>query len=239
MKNLVNEKKRIVILSDSCSLPREEITFKETYHYILANLLSDYLIINTSIPANTIKKVALNKEYHYSFYQPKILVIHLGIVDLFPRPYPQNSIFSFLKIFLAKFGCNLDNLLKKTHLFYPLSDLFNFKFVPLKEFKQNYQNIIDELISNKEIEKIIILGIVKPSKVLLKSKIILSEFQKYNDFLNNTLKDIKIFFIDLSSVDDSFTIWDGSHFSANGNIALAKAIKDIIDGKITDHVIKP
>ena len=110
--------KRIVIISDSCALPREELPYEKTYFYLLKKFLPNYDIINTSTRGNTISNIIRNKDDYYLLYNPDILIVHIGIVDLYPRPYPNNIFTRLLKKLLRIFYIDIDAILKKCKLYY-------------------------------------------------------------------------------------------------------------------------
>ena len=99
----MNSKPRIVLIADSLSLPRaynkfsvvkkknidpegDYIEYEETYPYLLRKSLSGFEIIFRNSRANTTKDVyaeVINNEIYV--FKPDILILHIGIVDCFPR----------------------------------------------------------------------------------------------------------------------------------------------------------
>ncbi|WP_342508836.1 GDSL-type esterase/lipase family protein [Sporosarcina sp. FSL K6-2383] len=92
--------KKIMILGDSLSLPRPEnfhtfdpfeslslgVEFDETYPYLLQKNLSDYYVINRSVRASTIKQIYnRDRSDHIFLTKPDVVIVHVGIVDLWPR----------------------------------------------------------------------------------------------------------------------------------------------------------
>jgi hypothetical protein len=106
----------------------------------------------------------------------------------------------------------------------------NFKEVNVNDFKENSEKIIQTLLE-KGVKKILVCGIIKPDKVLLKSKNIEREVMQYNEVLQVLSTVFKeMFYIDMFDVsDEEFTIWDGYHYSEKASIYIANRIEDIIN----------
>jgi len=111
-------------------------------------------------------------------------------------------------------------------LYYKLGSLFKFKEVKLNDFESYSEGITKKLLE-KEVEKIIIIGIIKPYRVLLKSSIIDNEVVLYNNvFQKLTKKYDNVFYIDIyNDSDEDFTIWDGYHYSEKASNYLVDKIK--------------
>lgn len=77
-------KKRIQIIGDSLSLHRKDegILYKDTYPYILSKKYDVVLTSNYSKTTND--NVILAEDTKY-------VIIHLGLVDCFPRVYAKNT----------------------------------------------------------------------------------------------------------------------------------------------------
>ena len=216
--------KKILIIGDSSSLPREDTIFNSTYYSILKK---KHNIENSAVTNNVSYKIYNDLEPFTLYgYNPDIVVLNYGIVDVYPRPY-SNFIYRLL-------SCSgllpyVDKFLKKTNLYYSLGNLFNFKEVKLENFKIYSDGIVKKLLK-KDVEKIIIIGIIKPYRVLLKSKIIDSEIKKYNDvFKELSLKYEQVDYIDIyHDSDENFTIWDGYHYSEKASAYIVEKIKEII-----------
>lgn len=218
--------KKVLIIGDSSAMPREELPFDKTYYARLKyNERLD--IENSAISNNTSYKI-LNKLEAFMLYgfSPDIVVLNYGIVDVYPRPYSNviHKILTNLKLISV-----VDWLLKKTKLYYKLGDIFNFKEVNEIKFKQYSEQLVRVLLE-KGVNKIVVCGIIKPDKVLLKSKNILKEVMAYNQVLQDLSgQNEKVHYIDMFDVaDEDFTIWDGYHYSAKASEYLAKKIEDLV-----------
>lgn len=215
---------KALIIGDSSSLPRKSIFFNNTYY---AGLKKHIEIENSAITNSSSYQIYVNLDSFMLYgYKPKIVILNYGIVDVYPRPYP-NIIYRLLSCsgLLPK----VDNFLKKTNLYYKLGSLFKFKEVKLNDFESYSEGITKKLLE-KEVEKIIIIGIIKPYRVLLKSSIIDNEVVLYNNvFQKLTKKYDNVFYIDIyNDSDEDFTIWDGYHYSEKASNYLVDKIKKIV-----------
>lgn len=215
---------KALIIGDSSALPRESIIFNNTYYVGLKKYIE---IENSAITNNTSYQIYTNLESFMLYgYRPNIVILNYGIVDVYPRPYP-NIIYRLLSCsgLLSK----VDTFLKKTNLYYKLGSIFKFKEVKIDAFEKYSEGIIQNLL-DKEVENIIIIGIIKPYRVLLKSSIIDDEVILYNDiFKKLTKKYDKVSYIDIyNDSDEEFSIWDGYHYTKKASDYLVEKIKKIV-----------
>jgi hypothetical protein len=219
--------KKILIIGDSSIPPRAETSYRSTYTTLLKNIhINDSIEVSskTGISSRSIY-IDLEPLTLYG-YNPNIVILNYGIVDVFPRPYPH-KVYRLL-------SCSgllpyVDRFLKKSGLYYKIGDLFDFKEVSLKKFHYYTEHTIKKLLDNN-VEKIIIIGIIKPYKVLLKSKKVDREVKDYNNvFKEIALKYNKVSYIDIyHDSNEDFTIWDGYHYSDKASFYLAQEIEQII-----------
>lgn len=218
--------KKILIIGDSSAVPRKEVFFNKTYYSLIKSLANSN--IESSAKTNiTSYEINLNLEAFMLYgYKPDVIILNYGIVDVYPRPYP-NKVYKLL----ACLGLlrHIDKILKKTKLYYKLGDFFKFQEVNIKNFEIYTESIIKKLLMNN-VEKIIIIGIIKPYKILLKSKIADSEIIKYNNVYKKLAKkysEVKYIDIYNDSTED-FTIWDGYHYSEKSSQYLADKIENLV-----------
>ena len=218
--------KKVLFIGDSSILARKETRYSKIYTSLL-KMKNKYEIEISGKTKNTSKEICVNLEtFMLHGYQPNVVVLHYGIVDVFPRPYP-------LALYKVLQGLGLltkvDIILKKLKMYYTLGDIFNFKEITVSNFKKYSEDIVKKLL-NKNVEKIIIIGIIKPSKVLLNSKNIDREILLYNNIYKDlSEKYSRIEYIDMYGVlSEKFTIWDGYHYSEEGSLYLAEEIERVI-----------
>jgi lysophospholipase L1-like esterase len=221
-------KNNILIIGDSSSLPREKVEFNKTFYLKIKQMSACNNIEITSVTNNTSRNIYYNLEFFMLYgYKPDIVILNYGIVDVYPRPYP-NKIYRLLACTgLLQY---VDKFLKKTNLYYKLGDLFNFKEVSIEKFEQYSKGIIEKLL-DRGVKKIIIIGIIKPYKVLLKSHRVDTEIKKYNAIFENFAKNNEMIeYIDIyNDSEEDYTIWDGYHYSEKASQYLADKIKKVIE----------
>lgn len=217
----------ILIIGDSSVPPRVETPYEYTYSYLLKKKYTQTRIESFS-------KTGMSSKYIYNKldplmfygYKPDVVVLNYGIVDVYPRPYP-NTIYKLLKC--SGLVMYVDKFLKKTEFYYRLGDLFNFKEVSLQKFEMHTKSIIQDLLE-RGVKKIIIIGVIKPYRVLLKSKIVNNEIKLYNEVykeLSYKYKEVK--YIDIyEDSNEDFTIWDGYHYTKKASKYLAEKIVKLI-----------
>lgn len=216
-------KPRLVIVGDSTALPRDELSYEDTYEFLLKLSMDDWDIFNYSVRGNTLGKILELKQYYFKYINPNIVILHVGIVDAYPRPYPQNAVFSFLKNQFSKFLFDIDKFLIRTELYYKMSDFFNFKKTEVNNFSQS----IEYLLSYINAEKVIIVGIIKAHHQLRKCKIVDSQFDLYNAILKSKISN-NIAYIDLSEISEDFVLSDGYHLNEKGHKYLFNVIKTLL-----------
>jgi len=218
-------KPRLVIAGDSTALPREELSYEETYEFLLKLKLSDWDIFNYSVRGNTLGKIDVLKQYYFKYINPNVVVLHIGIVDAYPRPYPQNAIFSFLKNKISIYIFDIDKFLIKTGLYYKLSDYYNFKVTDIKKFSKG----IGDLLGYIKADRVIVVGIIRAHHQLRKCKTVDREFEIYNSILKSNISD-KVHYIDLSELSEDYVLPDGYHLNAKGHQYLFDVIQLLLTG---------
>ncbi len=218
---------KVLIIGDSSIPPREELRYEDTYTSKLKRRLTDSTVEVNARTGTSSKNIYVGLDAFLLYgYDPDIVVLNYGIVDVYPRPYPN-----LVNRFLACSGLQnyVDPVLKKIGWYYKLGDLFNFKEVEQTKFQYYSENIIHKLLE-KKVKKIIIVGIIKPYKVLRKSKKVDKEVLKYNQILEElSRKHEEVRYIDMYyAADDEFTIWDGYHYTEKASEYLAGKIQYLI-----------
>lgn len=219
--------KNILIIGDSSVPPRKETPYEYTYSTLLKKMYTNTRVESysrTGMSSNYIYK-KLDPLMLYG-YKADVVILNYGIVDAYPRPYP-NKIYKLLKC--SGLVTYVDKFLKKTELYYSLGDLFNFKEVPLQNFLSNTESIIQNL-RERGVEKIIIIGVIKPYKVLLKNKKVNNEIKLYNEVYKElSYKYKEVEYIDIyDDSDEDFTIWDGYYYTKKASKYLAVKIVKLI-----------
>jgi len=219
--------KKIVILGDSLGLPREELSFEETYPYLLqSKLLNSCQVISKHKRANDSKRQSFALYDDVELYHPDIVIVHLGIVDCAPRLFYRkekilvsyiNKIVPIIKI-MSKYRFFLTKHLPKV-------------YVNEHEYKKNILKII-HFLEERNI-RIILVGIATTNlKNKEKSFAYDENIKRYNSILKKIVEDKKeIDFIDMYQYGEDVLLDDGHHLNPKGSFLLAeelfRCIRDI------------
>lgn len=217
--------KKIVILGDSLSLPRDELPVEETYPYLINNSLKDkYTLFNRSIRAND---TSLQIEKFYEdvlLFNPDVIIIHLGIVDCAPRLFYRKE-----RIFFSKINrlFPIVTLMNRYRFFF--TKLFPKVYVNIHKFEKNYMDIVER--TNKLGKHVIIIGISDTTK---RNKNISYNYNKNINSYNNILKKISEDFNDVTLINmydydpNTILLKDGIHLNNQGSRLLAENLLKVI-----------
>jgi acyl-CoA thioesterase I len=228
--------KIINIIGDSLSMSREDnnISFKNTYGFILAKSLSNnFYIVNNSKRANTTK----NQCFYQNFYDELVClkahytIIQLGIVDCAPRliSIREKKIINYL------FSKRLVNfyIRNKARFRFFYTKYFSSPYVNITEFKFYYEKIIDQLLVQKQTKKIILINI-SDTNILNKKKSFGFHDQiiSYNKIIHKiSKKNNRISLINLYDLSkrNGILLDDGIHITKKAHALIAKFILKIVN----------
>ncbi len=112
----MNEKPKLLILTDSVSLPRKTekgyVKWEDTYAYQLRQKYIEYEIILVAIGAATIK-VLRDQINYYKVLNPEIVILQCGIVDATPRAYGRIEMELIKKLKLFRLTKSTVSFLRK------------------------------------------------------------------------------------------------------------------------------
>lgn len=215
-------KKRIQIIGDSLSLHRKDegILYKDTYPYILSKKYDVVLTSNYSKTTND--NVILAEDTKY-------VIIHLGLVDCFPRVYAKNT-----KLILFYLPNQLRQIVTFFHRHYRYYFTRMFPKVTTEKFDFyiNMSRLIMEIQQSGA--KPIIVDIVNVSDKVTKRNYGANEnIEKYNDTLRKIsfqrdCERVRLHYMTKHHPEMLHT--DGQHLSKIGHIVLAGLIDDTIEG---------
>jgi lysophospholipase L1-like esterase len=105
--------KKVLIIGDSSAMPRTELPFDKTY-YARLKCMKGLDIENSAVSNNTSYKI-LSKLDAFMLYgfNPEVVILNYGIVDVFPRPY-SNTVYKVLNN--LRLISLVDKVLKKNRL---------------------------------------------------------------------------------------------------------------------------
>jgi len=223
------KRERVVILSDSLSMPRpdESLLYEETYPYLLQQEMENcFEIINRGKRANTIQE-QITDQYVYDdimFFYPKYVVIQLGIVDcaprLFSRRFGKYVIGNIKPLFLREF---VIGQFSKRRIFF--TKHFPRQYVPLSKFSYGYDyllNMVKEFGSTP-----IVVNIARTSPENdCRSYGFIQHIKNYNEAIEKTAQRHNALLIDMYKISESNAVLldDGIHYNKLGSKILAQEI---------------
>lgn len=246
-KNIVQEylifsqkKQRVVIVSDSLSMPRPDeqpiaLLYEETFPYLLRKELNnEYEIINRGRRSNTVSDQCIDQNIFDDILllYPKFVVVHLGICDCAPRLFSKrfgkyiigNIRPTFLRIYII-------SLFSRHRLF--LTKHFLIQDVSIKKFAYLYDYLISTIIEFGSIP--IIVNISRTSsKNESRSFKFKEHIENYNKVILETANRYKTIHIDMHVVsgNNEILLPDGIHYNHLGsNIVANKIASEIINYK--------
>ncbi len=223
------KRERLVILSDSLSMPRpdESLLYEETYPYLLQQELGNNVeVINRGKRANTIQEQSLDQCVYDDiiFFYPKYVVIQLGIVDCAPRLFSKRFgkyvIGNIKPLFLREF---VIKQFSKRRIFF--TKHFPRQYVPISKFSYWYDyllNVVKEFGSTP-----ILVNIARTSPENdRRSYGFIQHINKYNKIIEEAAHRYNAILIDMYAVSETSDVLldDGIHYNKLGSKILAKEI---------------
>jgi lysophospholipase L1-like esterase len=225
---------KILCIGDSLSLPGHGNIYEDTWFYKLKKefIELDFIsIFQRSLTTKGLNTMGLSKDMIYGadnleFYNPKIVILQMGIVDCAPRLiYEHAFAWRFIRIMPSKIVNLYVKYLKKTKGRDPKN-----VYVTPKEFEANLE-LYFKRCKLKQVEKLIYIAIPYPSdEMVIKNPRIIENVVNYNNIiieLSNKFDFIEI----LKPLDDRVynDIYDdGYHPNPKGNLIVFDELCDVI-----------
>lgn len=199
--------KRVVILSDSLALPREEpeVTFVEdTYPFLLK---ADYEVFQFSKGGGLIHELR-EQAHYYRQYKPDIVLLQCGIVDCGCRAFSRKEELFFQSNIIGRI---IRRLIAETLTTKRVRNWRKKSWTTPEEFADNCKRII-EVFDNSTVYALSIL----PVSDTYEEKVpgIRKKVEKYNAILHDSFGNK---YIDLSSIPQSGIMTDGHHLTKEGH----------------------
>ena len=227
----MKKRERILIITDSVSMPRMEVKYEETWIYLLKKKFKGFDIIDR--PARGATSMRLINEGGggidlLELYLPGIIILQFGLAECAPRLFKKDG---FEKRFINKFLSNrlrryYITRVKKTRGRNP-----QFTDVSLEQFKYNVYNFSERCKAHDV--KLAIIKILRPTEIFLKkSPFIKLNIDSYNsiyeqasvDFDNVTIIDPIDIKLDVNSL-----CLDELHINSQGHKLYFKAVEKYLD----------
>ena len=230
--------KIVTIIGDSLSMARSEygITTKTSYAYLLNELLgTDYLVCNKAKRTNTIVEQTSRQCIYDDVLttDSTYFIIQLGIVDCAPRLFSiiQSKILKYIK---PKFLRDLIINFKSNHRYF-FTKSFPKVFVPIDLFTEKYNYLLDTILKETNVKKIIIINIADTNE---NNKQRSFGFEKNINSYNKVISDLalkyknSVHLIDMHKIvheNKIYLLEDGIHISKELHKILAELISEEIN----------
>jgi len=229
---LNHKKQRVVVVSDSLSMPRPDeliaLQFEETYPYLLTKELNnEYEVINRGKRSNTIIDQCIDQNIYDDilFFFPKFVVVQLGIVDCAPR------------LFSKRFGKYIIGQFSRHRLF--LTKHFLIQDVPINKFSNLYDYLLSTIIEFGSIP--ITVNISRTSSHNeSRSYNFQQHIENYNRIILETANRHKAIHIDMyfESENNEILFPDGIHYNHLGSEIVANKIASEIKNYMEKSIAK-
>ncbi len=210
--------KRVVILSDSLALPREEpeVTFVEdTYPFLLK---ADYEVFQFSKGGGLIHELR-EQAHYYRQYKPDIVLLQCGIVDCGCRAFSRKEELFFQSNIIGRL---IRRVIAETLTTKRLRNWRKKSWTTPKEFTNNCKRIID-VFDGSTVYALSILPISDDYEAKVPG--IRKKSEEYNAILHNCFGNR---YIDLSDIPSDCIMSDYHHLNKTGHKFVAKKIMETL-----------
>lgn len=228
----------ITILGDSLSIPRSEVSYKNTYSFQLNELLSTkFTVVNRGRRNNTVVK-QIEKENLFEdilyYKESKYFIMHLGVVDCAPRVFSQTERKLLALIRPRRIAHNIISF-KSRHRYF-LTKFFPKVYVSETLFRENLQLLIESIIEKTASQKIFIINIADTNE---RNKSRSFGFEGNIQSYNSIISEVVISNKDKIQVVDLFTFTNNNPDSLlEDGIHLSKKAHDYLANNIFNKIRK-
>lgn len=228
----------ILIQGDSLTLPREGVPYSKTWPHRLGRESKDgYEIVNISQSEKTTADLSPETRVHkmreLEYYQPRKVVIQLGIVDCAPR-YFRKSTRELLDLIPVKEISGGIFFMTKN-----LTERSEKKsYVSEKEFLKNLTEYLRRSEQTNTVNDVIFVKILSASqKYERKNPNVGSAIRKYNHIIDDlsaefecarSVRPLADSALKERELVDRMTLEDGYHLSADGHLRLYQRLRQIL-----------
>lgn len=209
----------VLFLTDSVALPRQTdegpIHWNEIYIHRLRGAFQEYEIVNCSIGGGSIKDIR-NQLNYYRILNPKIVVLHCGIVDAAPRAFGRLEM----------------EIIKKLRLFRLTKPFVR----PLRKYRQHhytdirtFRALVSEIRQELCAERFLGIGILPASEGY---ENILPGISKATALYNAALQDLTEF-VNIEDIPPEFILPDFHHINAKGHEYLFTILTQMLKASET------
>lgn len=223
----MKKRERILIITDSISMPRKEVKYEETWIYHFKEKFRDFDVIDR--PARGSTSMRLVQEGGGGFdllelYRPDRVIIQMGLAETAPRLFKKNGFeHKFINTYLpAKLRNDYVKRVKKKRGRNP-----EFTDVPPEQFRSNLFNFAERCRAMNV--RLAVFKLLRPTDIFIKK----SPFIKQNiDRSNMIIEELNTCFENVTLIDpiraelDINTLClDELHVNPEGHILFFKAVE--------------
>jgi len=213
--------KKLLIITDSLGMPREEVLYEETWPFLLSKKNPHLHIIDKCLRAATttrlIKEGGLGTDL-LERYKPHFVIIQLGIVDCAPRLFSNRGLeHKLLKLMPRRIRYLYIKWIKMTR-----KRSIKRCYVSLDEFKTNVENYLNRSV--KEHTHILFIEIAISVEYANFNPKTPHQVKKYNSALRELVKKHPFAHTLKIRDDNTFFLKDGYHLSPEGHVNLVQKI---------------
>lgn len=215
--------KRILIIGDSLAMPREGVSYEQTWPYLLIKKFPNFEFIDKTKRASQSERLVKEGGGYkgvkegadlLEHYRPDVVIIQLGITDCAPRYYRRKSILNLIIRFSPDFiKVKIFKFIKKH-----CRRKSKYAFTTPSVFRQNFQDYLERALLAKT--KVIVVPIIPANQRFIeKSPEITSSIQNFNRVFSSLSKQFpEIVLIENFKEDiiEKITI-DELHLNPHGN----------------------
>ena len=204
---------RVLLLSDSMALPREEFPSEiPCYLDLLKKKFKSFDFYSLSLGKACLPDLVNQYNRYYRYYNPDIVIIHCGIVDCAPRALKkwEQTLVSGLPLVRKVIYKYREQLRKHRNISYTS--------------KNQFQHMVDYMHTTLG-KKLIVISIAPPTESYQEKVIgVAQRIDGYNRVLQNVHN-----YVDLSGMPESCIGSDHYHFNGQGHEFVAEKIEKAIN----------
>jgi acyl-CoA thioesterase-1 len=226
---------KILIVADSNGMPRNEISYEDTWVFKLINNFPAFHFIDRSKRASTVERLTTEggdvtnvKQGAdlLEYYAPDIVILQLGIVDCSPRYVNKNNFFvKLLYRSPKKIQSVIFSLIKKYTVRKP-----KYAFVSQEKFRKALEEYITRAMQKQT--RILAITIAPPTdEFVRKSPHIGTSIAAYNNIYNHLSTQYSNFFVvDPFNADININsiALDEFHVNSEGNSIVFRNVKEAL-----------
>ncbi len=224
----MSKKERIMIITDSVSMPRQSVKYEETWIYLFKNRFRDFDVIDR--PARGSTSMRLVQEGGGGFdllelYTPDRIILQQGLAECAPRLFKKNGFEQkFINKYLpAKIRADYVKAIKEKRGRNP-----EFTDVSPEQFRSNIYNFAERC--RKLNVKFVIIKILRPTDLFLtKSPFVKQNIDLYNGIYDEAAREFEnITLIEpvKPEVDVNRICLDELHVDSEGHKLYFKAVEN-------------